>query len=187
MTVVRGYRKEAVALPGVRTVDNDAFATTGEATSLARAAGRLIGDSVVVYGDVLFRRTILDGMMAVPGDIVLAVDAGASRPGADPRDRIQAERPYSPADLDDHPPALLGIGHGAHGEWIGLLRATPRGSALIRAELDAMDADGTLDGADMPALIDRIAARHPVSVHYVTGQWLDVDSLLDLADARNFP
>ncbi len=191
VTVVRGYRKDAVALPGIRTVDNDDWAAAGEAASLARAAERLIGDSVVVYGDVMFRRYILDGMMAVPGDIVVAVDAaGASQ--AHPRnpnlrDMVRASRPHSPADMDDRPPALLGIGEGGtDGEWIGLLRATPAGSALIRAELDAMRADGSLDAADMPAVIGRIAARHPVSVHYVTGHWLDVDTLGDLADARNF-
>jgi len=186
VTVVRGYCKDAVALPGIRTVDNDGWATSGEAASLAQAAGRLIGDSVVVYGDVMFRRYILDGMMAVSGDIVVAVDAAGVRT-PHPRDLVRASRPYSPADMDDQPAVLASVGDGGtEGEWIGLLRATPAGSAVIRAELDAMRDDGTLDGADMPALLSRIAARHPVSVHYVTGHWLDVDTLLDLADARNF-
>ena len=186
VTVVRGWCKDAISLPGIRTVDNDAFATTGEAASLAAAAGRLQGDSVVAYGDIMVRRYILDGMMAVPGDIVVAVDAGGTRTvGA--RDLVRASRPYSPADMDDAPALLGSIGEGgAEGEWIGLLRATPAGAALIRAELDAMRDDGTLPGADLPALLSRIAARHPVSVHYVTGHWLDVDTLLDLADARNF-
>ncbi len=189
VTVVRGYRKAAVALPGVRTVDNDDFATTNEAASLARAAPRLLGDSVIVYGDVLFRRSVLEGMMSVPGDIVLAVDPATARPGADPRDLVATDRAYAPTDMDEQPPVLTSIANGAapDGEWIGLLRATAKGSALIRAELDAMAHDGTIATADMPALIARIAAHHPVSVHYVTGHWLDVDTALDLADARNFP
>lgn len=192
VTVVRGYRKEAVALPGIRTVDNDAFASTGEAASLACAADRLSGESVIVYGDVLFRRYILDAMLSVPGDVVIAVDASGGRPGArpaNPRDLVHADRPYHASDLDDAPATLTAIGRGgdeACGEWIGLLRATARGSVLIREELDAMRADGTLACADMPDLIGRIAARHPVGVHYITGHWLDVDTLLDLADARNF-
>ena len=186
VTVVRGWCKDAIALPGLRVVDNDAFAETGEAMSLAQAAARLTGDSVVVYGDVMFRRYILDGMMAVPGDIVVAVDAGGVRT-PNPRDMVGASRPYSPSDMDDQPAVLRGVGAGGtDGEWIGLLRATAAGSALIRAELDAMRADGSLPGADMPALITRIAAHHPVSIHYITGHWLDVDTLADLADARNF-
>lgn len=191
VTVVRGYRKEAVAMPGIRTVDNDAYAATGEAASLACAADRLGGESVIVYGDVLFRRYILDAMMAAPGDIVIAVDALGGRPGARPanaRDLVRADRPYAPDDLDEAPATLLGFGgaDGVCGEWIGLLRATARGSALLREELDAMRADGTLDAADMPALLGRVMARCPVTVHYVTGHWLDVDTLLDLANARNF-
>ena len=192
VTVVRGYRKDAIRGLGIRTVDNDAFETTGEAASLAHAAARLVGDSVVVYGDMLFRRYILDGMMAVPGDIVVAVDATGGREGARPanaRDLVQASRAYAATDMDDTPPRLLAIGEpGPHsGEWIGLLRATQAGSTLIRAELDAMRDDGTLPHADIPALLARIAAHHPIGVHYVTGHWLDVDTMLDLADARNFP
>src|SRR6185312_5386659 len=98
-TVVRGYAKEAVRLPGLRTVDNDAYATTGEAASLAMAADRLVGDTVIVYGDVLFRRYILDGMMAVPGDIVLAVDAHGGGRSASPRDLVRTDRPYSAIDM----------------------------------------------------------------------------------------
>ena len=195
VTVVRGYRKDAVALPGIRTVDNDQFETTNEAMSLAQAADRLVGDSVIVYGDVLFRRYILDGMLTVPGDIVVAVDAHGGQPGAraaNARDLVRTDRAYSPDDMDERPTRLLAIGEtggeagGTHGEWIGLLRATPEGSRLIRAELDAMRADGSLAQADISALLSRIAAHHPVGVHYVTGHWLDVDTMLDLADARNF-
>ncbi len=192
VTVVRGWRAEAVALPGVRTVDNPRWADTGEAASLSCAADRLRGESVVVYGDVLFRRHILDGMRAADADLVIAVDAsigiGTRKPN--PRDLVRASRPYAPEDLDDAPALLEGIGGvgagEAHGEWIGLLRATARGSAILREELAAMAAEGALDGADMPALLARLAARAPVAVHWVAGHWLDVDTMRDLADARNF-
>jgi len=191
VTVVRGYQKDAVNLAGIRTVDNALFEQTGEAASLAEAADRMVGDAIVVYGDMLFRRYILESMMTVAGDIVLAVDAAGGNEGraANPRDLVRTDRAYSPTDVDEQPARLLDIGNPGEtqGEWIGLLRATPTGSALIRAELDAMRADGTLAQADMPALIARIASHHPVSVHFVTGHWLDVDTLLDLAAARNFP
>jgi phosphoenolpyruvate phosphomutase len=45
---------------------------------------------------------------------------------------------------------------------------------------------GKLDGMDMPMLITRLAAKHPVFVHYIKGHWLDVDTLDDLSNARNF-
>ena len=195
VTVVRGWRKEAIDLPGLRTVDNDAYTETGEAASLACAADRLRGETVIAYGDMMFRRYILDGMRSVKGDIVIAVDAHSHRAPAgqdgrttNPRDLVAASSPYVATDLDDSETLLTGIGgpDQAHGEWIGLLRATPAGAALIREELDAMRADGSLPAADMPALLSRLARRTPVHIHWVSGHWLDVDTLLDLADARNF-
>jgi phosphoenolpyruvate phosphomutase len=47
VTVVRGYRKEVINLPGIDTVDNDLYATTGEAASLACARAHLEGECVI--------------------------------------------------------------------------------------------------------------------------------------------
>jgi phosphoenolpyruvate phosphomutase len=40
--------------------------------------------------------------------------------------------------------------------------------------------------ADLPLLFTRLAAKHAVSVHFITSHWLDVDTLTDVAAARNF-
>ena len=47
VTVVRGWRKEAVSAAGAHFVDNDAFAETGEVASLAKAVDALEGDTVI--------------------------------------------------------------------------------------------------------------------------------------------
>ncbi len=194
VTVVRGYRKEAIDLPGVATVDNDAYATTGEVASLACALDRLSGDCIVVYGDVLFRRYILDGLLTVAGDIVVAVDALWERHGeaGRARDLASTSRRFSRSYLEDGPVTLRAIGSAlpadqVTGEFIGMIRVSERGASLIRAEIAALQAEGALAQADLPDLLTRLAVRHPVAVHYVTGHWLDVDDLADLAEARNFP
>ncbi len=193
ITVVRGFRKEVIALNGVATVDNDRYADTGEVYSLACARQRLDGETIVVYGDVLFRRYILDGLLAADGDIVVAVDALGALAGsrATPRDLVAAERPFSGNYLDDAPIRLCAVSPDlpmaqCSGEWIGLARFTAQGAAWLRQELDLIEAEGKLDGMDMPMLITRLAAKHPVFVHYITGHWLDVDTLDDLSNARNF-
>ncbi|MCQ8242136.1 phosphoenolpyruvate mutase [Rhizosaccharibacter radicis] len=206
VAVVRGFAKDAinpdtVPAQGLTLLDNDRFDSTGELGSLLCAESRLQtehagGDTVVVYGDVLFRRYILDALMGVDADIAVAVDAlrqRGQRGGAHdphPRDLVLADKPFSADYLDDAPATLRSIGAvsaaESHGEWIGLLRLSPRGAALVRAELDAMRAEGVADAADIPALLSRLAAKHPVAVHYITGHWIDVDTLADLADARNF-
>jgi len=193
ITVIRGYRKETVTVKGIRTVDNDRHAETGELYSLACAREAMVGETVIVYGDVLFRTYILEGVMAAAGDIVVAVDARAtsSRPHDRPRDLVAADRPCSGDYLEDEPVRLRQISAELDpaisvGEWIGLVRCTGRGLAWAAEEIECIRAEGLLEKANLPFLLTRLAVRHAVTVHYITGHWLDVDTMCDLADARNF-
>src|SRR5216684_3656706 len=132
-------------------------------------------------------------LLASDGDIVVAVDALGALAGAraTPRDLVAAERPFSGNYLDDAPVHLRAVAQDlspaeSSGEWIGLARFTVQGAAWLREELDLIEAEGKLESTDMPMLITRLAAKHPVFVHYITGHWLDVDTLEDLSNARNF-
>jgi phosphoenolpyruvate phosphomutase len=193
--VVRGFAKETIAVQGIRTIDNDDYASTGELFSLNRARDRLSGPTVVIYGDILFRPHILDGLMETPGDIVVAADAFWQRRSSESinqRDLIAADTAYSGNFLDEEPVALRSI--GAHdedteicGEFIGMVRFSDEGARMAREEIDAMEAEGVLRTSDLPELLNRLARRTTVNVHYVTGYWLDVDTLRDLDDAHHFP
>ena len=197
ITVVRGYRKEAIDVPSIATVDNDAYETTGEAASLACAIDRLQGPCVVSYGDILFRRHLLDALLAAEGDVVVAVDAlQRGKADLDPErvtDLVGCSRRHTGDYLEDEAPVWLRrIGNDlapaeADGEWIGLAKLSARGAALVAAELEAMRADGSLARASLLEMLSRlIAAGHPIGVVYVLGGWLDVDDAFDLARARNF-
>ena len=197
ITVVRGYRKAAIDVPSIATVDNDAYETTGEAASLACAIDRLQGPCVVSYGDILFRRHLLDALLAAEGDVVVAVDAlQRGKADLDPErvtDLVGCSRRHTGDYLEDEAPVWLRrIGNDlapaeADGEWIGLAKLSARGAALVAAELEAMRADGSLARASLLEMLSRlIAAGHPIGVVYVLGGWLDVDDAFDLARARNF-
>ncbi|MEE8444359.1 MAG: phosphoenolpyruvate mutase [Alphaproteobacteria bacterium] len=196
ITVVRGYRKEMVNLPTIKTVDNDAFATTGEAATLACAADRLDGDCIVAYGDILFRQYILDQLRATEGDIVLTVDALAR--GLDPettprvRDLVSCSAPFKADYLENGPVSVTRIGpdltgDDIDGEWIGLCLLRATGAAAVRRALNDMRAVGTLEGASLIDLFGRLIARGAdIRVLYVSGHWLDVDNPGDLTAARSF-
>jgi len=195
VTVVRGFAKEAIDLPSIDAVDNDDFASTGEAASLACASDRLEGDCLVSYGDTLFRRYIVEALLEADGDVVLAADALWRERGARGReqmnDLVSCSRPFTGAYLDDEPVELLGIGgelpaNEIHGEWIGVARLSGAGAALVRAELEAMAGDGSLGQASLPDLFARlVAGGHRVRVIYVAGHWFNVNDAFDLARARN--
>ena len=188
VTVVRGYCKDAIPRSGITVVDNDDYAETGEAASLACALPRLKGETIVVYGDVLFRRYILEDLLDSTADITVVVDS-ARTVAANPRDLVSATARNTGRYHDDEPALLTGVAVDpaqASGQWIGLMRLSTNGSQLVTQELETMQAEGMLAQADLPALLQRISLHHPIAVHYITGHWLDVDTTADLAEARNF-
>ena len=196
VTVVRGYRKEAIDLAGIESVDNDRYDETGEAASLACAYNRLYGPCLISYGDILFRQHVLDGLLAADGDIVTVVDARRRTDSARSPDRsvdwVRCSRPFTGSYLDDDRVTLEAIGsdaaepESAHGEFIGLTKLSENGAILVRGALDAMSKDGSLDSADLPELLARLVAQGAaIDVLYVTGHWLDVDDAFDLASLRN--
>lgn len=188
VTVVRGYCREKIIPDGFGVVDNDAYEETGEAASLACALPGLHGETVVVYGDVLFRRYILEGLLTSSADVTIVVDA-SKRVTANKRDLVATDRRDTGAYLDDVLARLTEIEprpERAAGEWIGLMHLSATGTQHVREELAAMEADGVLAQADLPALLQRLIGRIDVAVHYINGHWLDVDTATDLASARTF-
>jgi len=206
ISVVRGYHKEAIDLANVRALDNDDYANTGEAASLACAADQLDGACVLSYGDILFPAHILENLLASTSDIATVIDArwqGGGRAEGRNIDLVRCSRPFTGDYLDEEPVLLEAIvskssvsnGDDAaskqevgepSGEFIGLIKLSAHGAELVRRELQDMAADDSLASAGLPALLNRLIARaEQIEAVYITGNWLDVDDAFDLAIARN--
>jgi phosphoenolpyruvate phosphomutase len=196
IAVVRGYKKETVNLPSIDYVDNDRYMVTGEVATLACAEKFLKGDVLISYGDILFRHYILPLLIEAEGDIVLAVDALWRERDPDPRshvrDLVQGSRPFGTGYHDEDVVGLKRMGrdldaNDINGEWIGLAKLSAKGSDLVKAEIAAMRADGSLDNADLNSLFSRLVkGGADVRIAYVTGHWLDVDDAADLENAQKF-
>lgn len=191
--VIRGYAADKVQAPDVEFVDNEAFEDTGELLSLSKAAEHLTGDVVISFGDILFRKHILNNLLAEQNDIVIAVDAAWQRRhgSAGYTDYVTATRPYS-LRYDEEEAFLTAAGPNLnpasiHGEWIGLIKTTARGSEIIAGALQELSARADFDKLRFDDLFKHlIAKQQPVQVLYITGHWLDVDDLDDLARAQAF-
>ena len=151
---------------------------------------------MLAYGDILFRRTVLEELIEAEGDIVLVVDAhfrerSEVAPGR-ARDLVDCSHPFTGLYLADDQAVVREIGadldpERVHGEWIGLARLSARGAERVRDAIEAMRGDGGLAAAGLPELLGRlVAAGETVNVLYIAGQWLDVNDATDLASARNF-
>ena len=195
ITAVRGYCKDRVDLTSISYVDNDEYAGTQEVFSLYQARTALRGNCLVSYGDVLFRKYIPQQLIDMDGDISVAVDANwrDSRNAARTADYVMCSEPSSREsfyrsitlkDIHTDPEA-----RGIHGEWMGFLRMSPEGAAVVTALLDELAAgDPTRFRAmKVPELIRCLLERgHTISVAYTAGHWLDVDSVSDVAVGSSF-
>ncbi len=193
VTVVAGYRSEAVVLPGVEVVRNDDHATTGELASLACARDRLGDDCVVVYGDLLFRRYILEELLEAPDEVVVVVDSavpgeGGSRDFAwcsEPDDRGLVRRDVRLRRVEAC--ADRAAREAPQGRWVGMVRFRGAGCRWLREALEGLEGRPDFAALDVPALLNAMVdAGRPVRVQYVRGHWLDVNSAADLERASAF-
>lgn len=194
LVVVRGFAKDAVNLPGASYVDNDAFATTGELASLATAKASLEGPCLVSYGDVMFKRHVLDEVLDVEGDFVIAVDSLPAQDEADAKPRradwAVCSEPHSRKTLLGNVTlkdmATAPDTPGITGEWTGILKTSAAGSKIIAKMIDAMP-EAELAKLSMPDLLRRLVKDgSAVRVVYSRGGWLDVNTLGDVVKGSEF-
>jgi len=194
--VVRGYKKEAVSLPGLQYVDNDHHESTGELHSLALALDALgpsEGALYVSYGDVLFRRHALELLVENAADVAVVVDshwqesANLGRAAdfvscSSPPSRRAFNEPVLLRRVDENLPA-----GERHGEWIGLVKIAPRALGAVREAVAELLAGPPRARPQISELLNRlIEGGLEVQVAYTAGNWLDVDSLYDVIQAGKF-
>jgi phosphoenolpyruvate phosphomutase len=179
-------------------VVNDRYGETGELASLACAMDGLESETVISYGDLLFRSYVLRALVESKADFSVVVD---SSPSAE-ADRTVRDFAYS-SRADDRglfgTPVLLKrvvsakqplsseSGETANGRWIGLLKVSRDGLLKLKAVLARLRERPDFDSLDMPALMNAlIADGAQIEVLYVHGHWRGVNDLEDFRQAVDF-
>jgi phosphoenolpyruvate phosphomutase len=192
ITVVRGYHKEAVRLPGLTYVDNDEHETTQEAFSLFKGLEGVSGPVLVAYGDVLFQKFIPMHLFESDSDFCIAVEPRDQIDTTENgyRDLVTSDRAFQWSDFDQQT-RLVQMSTAIpeeqiHGEWIGLLKMTGAGVVQLRQLAESVS-DSQLRTMRMADVFDLLIANGKgVEVVYVRGHWLDVDDMHDVVAASNF-
>jgi phosphoenolpyruvate phosphomutase len=203
IAVSLGYRAGAVKLPNLQTFENPNYQSTGIAASLFAATPMLKGRVIVMYGDILFDKTILERLLASPADVSVVVDRawydlyrteGRSPEGADLV--VTGEAPVrSHRFLPSEEPAdILKIGQkldkkSVTGEFIGLACFSAEGVAqLKKAYQDGLDKPADAPYHEAPSfrlaslndllqeLIDRKVAVKAIDTYK---GWLEIDTIED--------
>lgn len=188
INVVVGYRSESVELPGVTLRDNPRHQQSGELASLDCARDKLGSDTLILYGDLLFRSYLLRDLLEQTHEITILVD---SAPGA-PRDLVYCSRPDDRA-VFDRAVTLLQVSQNSEtlpridGRFVGMILARGDGPKWIVEALKVLSTRADFDALGLPNLLNHLVEQnHPVYVHYIHGHWLDVNTLTDLERAQSF-
>jgi phosphoenolpyruvate phosphomutase len=203
ITVVGGYRVDAIDPAGIRLVVNERYAQTSELASLACAVDALESDTVISYGDLLFRSYVLRDLVDSKADFAVVVDSSPT--GASNRtvrdfaycsrsdDRglfgtpVLLERVVSGSDAKHETPESGSTRDSPQGRWIGMLNVSRQGLIKLKAVLAELRTRPDFDTLDMPALLNAlIAAGAAIEVLYVHGHWRGVNDLEDFRRAVDF-
>jgi phosphoenolpyruvate phosphomutase len=198
ITVVGGYRADAIETAGIKLVVNERHAETGELASLACAVDALKSDTVISYGDLLFRSYIVRDLVESEAPFSVVVDSTLTEPvNKSVRDFAWCSAPDDRGLFGNK--VLLrrvsselqeGAASGAeapHGRWVGLLNVRGAGRERLQAVLATLRARPDFDALDMPALLNAlIDAGESIEVQYVHGHWRGVNDLDDFRRAGDF-
>jgi len=194
ITVVAGYRSGAIEVQGVSVVVNEDWEKSSELTSLACALDAFSNETVLIYGDLLFRTYILSNLMDWDADLLVVVDSSPLEQVqgntndlaycSSPDDRAMYQQKVS---LDQ----ISGLDNWqvrkADGRWIGMLRVRGEGRAFLVEALEQLRGEGRFEDRGVPDLINRLVENgHAPQVQYISGHWMDINNLQDLQRAGDF-
>jgi phosphoenolpyruvate phosphomutase len=203
ITVVGGYHAEAIDTTDIKLAMNERYGETDELASLGCAVGSLESDTIISYGDILFRSYVLRDLVESKAEFAVVVDSLGLAPGdrtirdfaycsrGDDRGlfgtRALLERVTSKADPDGGTRDAASLPAPPQGQWIGLLKVGARGIPRFNTVLDRLRAREDFDRLDLPALLNAlIADGAAIEVLYVHGHWRGVNDFDDLRRAVDF-
>ncbi|MCP5006778.1 MAG: phosphoenolpyruvate mutase, partial [Planctomycetes bacterium] len=137
ISVVAGYKKDAISLPNLNIIGNEDYETTGEMVSLSKAIDTARGESIILFGDILFKKYFLSIILDDPADIVIIVDSAFSLDRKYLSDFVSVYQvegaSFFPEDnyhlkeiIYDQPCSKY------YGEWIGMMKLTSKGVKMVK-------------------------------------------------------
>lgn len=186
ISVVRGYKKETIKAANIKTIDNDIYNETKELYSLYLANDELKENTVIVYGDIVFKSYILNDLLNDTNDITILVDVDFQMAPVF-KDYVKTEHGYS-KNLFQESVKFVKMSTSLpkeeiHGEFVGLWKVNKAGINAVKEAFDIMSKKPDFKQMRMADLFNEISKSHPIAVKYIRGSWLDIDDIVALQKA----
>jgi len=188
INVVRGFGKEKINFTNIATIDNTDFAKTKELYSLFLAKDKIAENTVISYGDIVFRSYILNDLLNDANDITIIADADFELDPNKQKDFISTSKPYN-KDLYSEGVQLTQIStelkkNDIHGEFIGLWKVNKKGAVIVKETLEKLAKSSNFEQMTTNDLFSEIIKYHTIAVKYIKGSWIDIDTFIDLHKAE---
>ncbi len=194
--IVRGYKKEMINYPDIHYHDNDDYKSTNVLGSLLCAKDALEGDVLISYSDILFANHVVERVLQSQHDISVVVDI-------DWRETYKGRSEHPPSEAEnvifDANNQVVKIGQvianemDVHGEFIGMLKLSPRGCEIFKLHYDRAQAlflgkpfqrAKTFEKAYVADLLqDMIDLGVPVHCIIIERGWKEIDTEQDYENA----
>lgn len=195
INVVRGYKKETFPELGCHYIDNDKYETTGELESLFQAWDHIKGNLTIGYGDIIFRSYVLNVMEESDNDISLVIDSQTSNRSPEYKGDFVFCTKKKPTSFGEEAGLVLesrlqkfeDCKNLSHGEWIGLVKSTQKGSEIISTALRDLSSKSDFSEMKMGDLFNYLISKDiEIGVSYIEGNWMDIDSYKDFEEIQVF-
>jgi len=194
ITVVAGYRHDAIDVQGAEILVNEDWESTGELASLSYALENFSEDTVIIYGDLLFRSYMLHNLLDWDAGLLVAVDSSSlDAASGNANDLAYCSAPDNRAmyqqkvTLEQVTPDASMQGKQPDGRWIGMMRVAGEGAQHLRAAMETLRTQDDFNSLGIPDLLNQLVADgHAPQVQYVTSHWMDINNLGDLERADTF-
>lgn len=181
--IVTGYRSEEIKKKGFETFFNSRWLITNMIRSLLTASNDLLKHThIITYSDIVYNEDIIKKLIPANGDIVITYDLLWKSLW-----KKRFENPIEDAEsfkIENN--QLVEIGQkltnisDAHGQYMGLLKITPKGFKSI-LKLIKNFSSLKVDKLDMTSLL-QLLLKNKIEIKTlpINGKWCEVDSDKDL-------
>ena len=135
ISLIRGYKKEKIDYPGITYYFNPDYEKNNILNSLFYAEEAISGHVIISYSDILFESPVVKRLLQSEHDISIVVDVKWTQYYVGRKDHPIEEAENVVFDANNQ---VVEIGkiltekHDVHGEFIGMMKLTPRGAEVFK-------------------------------------------------------
>ncbi len=197
IVVTTGYKKEKFTFKNIEYVHNPNFREQEQTGSLMTARSKIVGDVLIMFGDILFEEIILQQMLDSKGDIVIAVDKDWEKSYEERHDNPKSEADkvlIKDGKVIQISAKNIEVNNDNNvGELLGLIKLSMKGSKILIDQYEKLENSHTgkfhdavsLKKAKFVDMLQELLSLGtiitPVSIK---GKWCEIDTKHDLEIAK---